>query len=101
MSEKFPEELLKYTESPPADEFVTGVMRRVKREQDIRTTILVISGFIGSLFGILGAMMLSEPISSLLTFQVDMSSALPGIWSVLGVVVFLFLMVSDEVNLFN
>jgi len=63
--------LLAYQQQPEAGEFVTAVMQRVQRQQRLRQVILVISGLVGAVFGVVGAMLLAGPmapwISQLLT----------------------------------
>jgi len=60
-----PEQLLQYTDEQSAEEFVAGVMQRVKREQRIRKAILLVSGIVGALFGLAGAVALSDSITQL------------------------------------
>lgn len=64
--------LLEYSEAPQAAAFVMDVMRGVKREQRIRRVILWAFGLVGALFGLMGALMLSDSITRLFTFTVAM-----------------------------
>lgn len=61
--------LLAYHDEPESSEFVAGVMRDVSREQRIRNVILWAFGLVGALFGVAGAVMLSEPLARLFTFS--------------------------------
>jgi hypothetical protein len=54
--------LLGLHEALPGDEFVLGVMHRVQREQRSRRLILWVFGLIGAIFGVAGALLLSDPI---------------------------------------
>ena len=101
MFEKSPEQFLEYIESPQPEEFVAGVMRRVKREQQMRTVILAITGLIGSLFGIAGMMMLSGLISSFFAHHFEGGSSMPVSVLVTGVLVLLFITLSDELKIFE
>lgn len=57
------DELLAYQQQPEAGEFVTAVMQRVQRQQRLRQVILVISGLVGVVFGVIGAMLLAGPLA--------------------------------------
>lgn len=59
------EQLLACREADPADQFLLDVMQRVQREQRRRKSILLFFGLIGALFGLVGAILLSEPITRL------------------------------------
>ena len=61
------DQLLAYREQPADDAFVINVMQDVRREQRRRRMILVSSGVIGAGFGLLGASLLSDSISTALT----------------------------------
>ncbi len=101
MFEKSPEQFLEYVESPQPDNFVAEVMQRVKREQQMRTIILTITGIIGSLFGIAGLMTLSGRISSLFAYHFDAGSSMPVSISIVGVMVLLFITLNDELNILD
>ena len=66
------ETLLEYTESPQPEAFTMEVMHSVKREQRIRKLILWVFGLVGALFGLMGALMLSDSITRLFTFTVTL-----------------------------
>lgn len=61
------EELLAYPEQESGNDdlFVVDVMRRVQKERRTRKLILGLFGGIGALFGLAGALMLSETIAGL------------------------------------
>lgn len=62
------EQLLAYHNKPDSSEFVASVMHDVRREQRTRKVILWAFGLIGALFGVAGAMMLSDSITEMFTF---------------------------------
>jgi hypothetical protein len=66
------EQLLEYSEAPQAEAFTMDVMRIVRREQRRRKIILWSFGLVGALFGLSGALMLTGPVSELLTFSLEM-----------------------------
>ena len=62
------EELLRYPEQGVSDDlFVVDVMRQIQKERRTRTLILLLFGGIGALFGLFGAILLSDDISRLFT----------------------------------
>ncbi len=66
------EALLEYSESPQPEAFTMDVMRSVKRERYSRKLILWAFGLVGALFGLAGAVMLSDSITRLFTFTLNM-----------------------------
>ena len=66
------ETLLEYSESPQPEAFTMDVMRKVKSEQRTRKLILWAFGLVGALFGLAGAVMLSDSIPRLFTFTITM-----------------------------
>ena len=65
MQNQILDQLLESQEPLPPDEFVLNVMHQVQRQQKMRRMILLVFGLIGAVFGVLGAILLSEPISEL------------------------------------
>jgi hypothetical protein len=59
--------LLGQREAIPDDQFVLNVMHRVQRERRSRRLILFVFGLLGAGFGLLGAVLLAEPIARLFT----------------------------------
>jgi hypothetical protein len=96
MSEKYPELYLEYSDPAAGEEFVTCVMQRVRRQQRIRTLILALAGGIGAVFGLVGAVMLADRISSVFTFDMASVSGLPVGFVVCGTLLFLFLTLNDD-----
>ena len=94
-----PEQLLEYSGAPPAGEFVAQVMQRIAREQQIRKLILVVSGLIGALFGITGAVMLSDSISRFFTVSMSATGPLPVSLAIVAVVAFLAWLLNDEATI--
>ncbi len=63
------EQLLAYHHDPESSDFVASVMQDVRKEQLTRKVILWAFGLVGALFGLAGAVMLSDPIARLFTFS--------------------------------
>lgn len=59
------DQLLGHREAVPDDQFVLTVMHRVQREQRNRKLILFVFGLLGAAFGLLGAVLLADPIARL------------------------------------
>jgi len=59
--------LLGFHENPAPDDFVLDVMHRVQRERRRRRLILACFGSIGAVFGLTGAVLLSDPITRILS----------------------------------
>lgn len=98
MPELTPELLLKYSESPPDKAFVADVMQSVRRKHRTRKMILFISGIVGALFGLSGAVMLSDKMTQFFTFSAAAISSPPVSLAVLGVVLFLGWLLNDEMS---
>ena len=93
------DQLLEYRDLPPSNGFVEAVMLRIKRQQRTRKLILLVSGLIGSLFGVTGAFLLSESISNLFTNALSTTSAMPVSLAIIGILGFLAWLLTDEINL--
>lgn len=67
------EKILAYPDPAPSNDdlFVVDVMRRVRKERRTRRLILALFGGIGAIFGLIGAVLLSEGISNLFTNTVS------------------------------
>ena len=61
------DQLLGFRENLEADQFILDVMRNVQHERRRRKVILLIFGLIGAAFGVLGAVLLADPIARLFT----------------------------------
>ena len=59
--------LLGFHENPAPDDFVLDVMHRVQHERRSRRLILACFGSIGAVFGLIGAVLLSDPITRILS----------------------------------
>ena len=90
------DELLEYQHTPQPDTFVADVMKAVERQQQIRKLILTGSGLVGGIFGIAGAMMLSDPIARLVSQFATGESALPMGLAAMSVVAFLAWLLQDR-----
>ena len=91
------EELLAYGEPADNDDlFVVDVMRKVRRERRIRKLILTAFGGIGALFGIAGAVMLSDSIGRVFTEAIPaMTLAQIPLFAVGGIAFYLWFMNDD------
>jgi len=87
------DEMLKYHETPPADDFVTGVIKGVQRQQRMRRLILTVTGLVGASFGVAGVMMISESVNRLITD----ANVLPVSVALVGLVAFMAWLFQDEV----
>lgn len=67
------EQILAYDTPDDGNLFVSGVMREVRRENRARRWILLLFGAIGALFGVAGAVMLSDSIGWLFTEAVPVT----------------------------
>lgn len=92
-------ELLQYGESPEPDAFVLDVMRGVRREQRIRRLILWIFGLAGALFGVAGALMLSDRITWLFTQTLSATGIMQGVLVIVAVVCFYTWFMNDDLSL--
>jgi len=93
------DELLKYHQTPGPDTFVAEVMKSIQRQQKLRKLIFTGSGLIGGLFGIVGAMLLSDPISRLTTQLAAGESATTLGLAIMSLVAFLGWLLHDETRM--
>jgi hypothetical protein len=93
------ESLLQYSQEPPDRGFTAGVMQTIKREQRIRKAILLISGAIGTMFGLAGAVALSDGINRFFTLSLSPTGSLPVSLTILAVLLFLVWLLNDEMQL--
>jgi len=93
------DELLQYHQTPEPDTFVIDVMKGVERQQKTRKLILAGSSLIGAVFGVAGAMMLSDPIARLISQLTTGESALPMGMAAMSVVAFLAWLLQDETKM--
>lgn len=93
------DELLQYHQKPETDTFVVDVMKRVERQQKTRKLILAGFSLIGGLFGIAGAMILSEPIALLASQFASGDAALPLGLAAMSVVAFLGWLLQDDTRM--
>ena len=93
-------QLLEYSRAPQADAFVADVMRGVKREQRVRRVILWAFGLVGALFGLMGAVMLSDSITRLFTFSISLpaTETMQVVLFVVGAAAFYNWFMNDDLN---
>jgi hypothetical protein len=70
------DDLLQYRSMPESSGFVDEVMRAVGRQQQLRRRILLFCGFIGAVFGTLGAWLLADSLARISTDLFAANSAL-------------------------
>ena len=87
------DEMLKYHETPQDDNFVTGVIKGVQRQQRMRRLILTVTGVVGASFGAAGMLMISDSVNRLITD----ANVLPVSVALVGLVVFMAWLFQDEV----
>ena len=87
------DEMLKYHETPQDDNFVTGVLEGVQRQQRMRRLILSVTGVVGASFGAAGMLMISDSVNRLITD----ANVLPVSVALVGLVVFMAWLFQDEV----
>jgi len=88
------DEILEYHETPENGDFVAGVMKRVRRQQQVRKLILTVTGFTGAAFGAAGVRMLSDSVGQLITG----ANVLPVSIALVGTAVFMAWLFRDEVG---
>ena len=87
------DEMLKYHQTPEDDNFMAGVMKRVRRQQRIRRLILTATGMVGASFGAVGILMISDSINRFITD----TNVLPASVALVGLVAFMAWLFQDEV----
>jgi len=97
------EQLLGYTQAPKPEAFVLDVMRSVKREQRTRKVILWFFGLVGALFGLAGAVMLSDSITRLFSFTVTMPAmqTMQMVLAIVAAAAFYTWFMNDDLSLDN
>lgn len=94
------DQLLEFQESLPPDEFVLNVMHQVQHQQKVRRLILLVFGLIGAAFGVLGAILLSDPIAELV-LSIPAMSIMQAMLFVAAAVSFYTWFMNDELSLTN
>jgi hypothetical protein len=96
-------QLLEYSRAPQADAFVVDVMRGVKREQLLRRVILWAFGLVGALFGLIGAVMLSDSITRLFSFTLSLpaTETMQVVLFVVGAAAFYTWFMNDDLHVSN
>ena len=87
------DEILEFHETPQDDNFVAGVMKRVRHQQRMRRLILTATGMVGAVFGATGVMMISDSVSRLVTD----ANVLPASVALVGLAAFMAWLFQDEV----
>ncbi len=97
------EQLLEYSDTPQAEVFVANVMRGVQREQRTRKLILWAFGLVGTLFGLAGAVMLSDSITRLFTFARIMPAmeTMQAVLFIVAAAAFYLWFMNDDLSLGN
>ena len=87
------DEILEFHETPQDDNFVAGVMKRVRHQQRMRRLILTATGMVGASFGAIGMLLISDSINRLITD----TNVLPVSVALVGLVAFMAWLFQDEV----
>ena len=87
------DEILEFHETPQDDNFVAGVMKRVRHQQRMRRLILTATGMVGASFGAIGMLLISDSINRLITD----TNVLPVSVTLVGLVAILAWLFQDEV----
>ena len=95
------EELLTYPDAGAHNDdlFVVDIMRQIAKERRTRQMILFLFGSIGALFGIVGAVMLSDSISRLLTETVSAMTWVQLPLLAAGAIAFYIWFMNDDLSL--
>lgn len=88
------DKILEYHETPHDDDFVAGVMKRVRHQQRTRRLILAVTGILGAAFGAIGMLMISDSINRL----IPDTSVLPVSVALVGLAAFMAWLFQDEVS---
>ena len=86
------DEILEFHETPQDDNFVAGVLKRVRHQQRMRRLILTITGLTGACFGAAGLIMISDGVNRLITD----TNVLPVSVALVGVAAFMTWLFQDE-----
>lgn len=97
------EQLMSYPVRPQTEsgEFVAAVMKQVRQEQRTRKLILFIFGLIGALFGLAGALILSEKITWLFTEALSGTMTMQLVLIVVAALAFYTWFMNDDLTLEN
>lgn len=97
------EQMLGYpdTGAPNDDLFVVDVMRQVRKDQHTRKMILFLFGGIGAVFGLIGAILLSDGIQHVLTETVTATAWFQVPLLVSGAAAFYAWCMNDDLSLGN
>jgi hypothetical protein len=97
------EQLLAYPERTASadDAFVDSVMRQVGRQQKIRKIILYVFGFVGAVFGAIGATLLSGKITWLFTEVLNGTLMMQAVLLVIAAGAFYIWFMNDELTVDN
>lgn len=95
------EQLLAYRdeEAPAEDLFVVDIMRKVRRQRMTRILILACFGLVGAAFGLLGAVLLSDTISTLFTQSIPAVRIMQATLVVSGIAAFYTWVMGDDLAL--
>jgi len=86
------DETLEYHETPQDDDFVTGVMKGVRRQQRMRKLILATTGVVGASFAAFGVLTISDSVNQLITD----TNVLPVSVALVGIAAFMTWLFQDE-----
>lgn len=87
--------LLAFREEPPGDAFVLKVMGQVRRERRRRRLILSVFGLLGAAFGLIGAILLSEPLARIFAGLPPMGTTQVALFTAAAVAFYAWFMNED------
>lgn len=95
------ENLLAYRDVDMTDEdlFVVDVMRGVRKQRMTRRLILLSFGLVGAMFGLFGAVLLSDAINNLFTDAIPATRAMQAVLLVSGIAAFYVWVMGDDLAL--
>lgn len=95
------ENLLAYrdVDMPDEDLFVVDVMRGVRKQRMTRRLILLSFGLVGAMFGLVGAVLLSDAINNLFTDAIPATRAMQAVLLVSGIAAFYVWVMGDDLAL--
>ncbi len=82
------EDLLEYSDSPEPEKFVIDVMQGVRRQHRTRKLILSVFSLIGAVFGLVGAMLLSDRITWLFTEALSATGVMQIVLGIIAALAF-------------
>jgi len=90
--------LLELRDDLSGDDFVLGVMQRVRHERRSRKVILMVFGLVGAAFGLTGAVLLADPIARLFT-SLPLTGTMQAVLVVVAAAAFYGWIMNEDISL--